>query len=300
MIYSINEENEIKDFDNANQCFSIIGLEDLDGLKEKLNISDKIQFECLNGKTSKFESYDGFDFISIKIPYFKDLSRKSTRVCIYFRNNLLLFICKDKALIEEVYIDVLSRNLKIDSLGKILYVFLDRLTNEDSYRLEDIEQEIEELEEQLITSKKDNCIKEIILLRRKLLKLKRYYEQLINISESLEDNENGLLDKEILRYYRMFSNRTNRLYQSVINLRDYVTQVREAYQAQVDINQNKLMKMYTIITTIFFPLTLIVGWYGMNLRIPEYNWIYGYPFVIALSVIVILLCIIWFRRKKWL
>ena len=71
----------------------------------------------------------------------------------------------------------------------------------------------------------------------------------------------------------------------VLNLRDYVTQVREAYQAQIDINLNKVMKIFTVITSIFLPLTLIVGWYGMNLKMPEYSWVYGYPFVIGLIVV---------------
>jgi magnesium transporter len=85
----------------------------------------------------------------------------------------------------------------------------------------------------------------------------------------------------------------------VLNSRDYVSQVREAYQAQVDIDQNTIMKVFTVITSIFLPLTLLVGWYGMNLRMPEFSWDYGYPFVILLSVIVVSLCVVFFKKKKW-
>jgi len=98
----------------------------------------------------------------------------------------------------------------------------------------------------------------------------------------------------------MFTNRTNRLYQSINNLRDYVTQVREAYQAQVDINQNNLMKLFTVVTTIFLPLTLIVGWYGMNFNMPEYSWKHGYSVVIGISISVIIFCVVWFKKNKWL
>ncbi|NYC32004.1 CorA family divalent cation transporter [Clostridium saccharobutylicum] len=97
----------------------------------------------------------------------------------------------------------------------------------------------------------------------------------------------------------MFTNRINRLYQSVNNLRDYVTQVREAYQAQVDIDQNKLMKLFTVVTTIFLPLTLIVGWYGMNFTMPEYNLPYAYPVVIIISISIVVSCIVWFKKNKW-
>ena len=76
--------------------------------------------------------------------------------------------------------------------------------------------------------------------------------------------------------------RVDRLFHSVLNLQDYVTEVREAYQAQVDINLNQLMKLFTVITTICLPLTLIAGWYGMNFPMPEYTSSIGYPMVIAL------------------
>jgi magnesium transporter len=60
------------------------------------------------------------------------------------------------------------------------------------------------------------------------------------------------------------------------------------------------MKIFTVITSIFLPLTLLVGWYGMNLQMPEFNWPFGYPFVILLSVIVVIVSIVIFKRRKWL
>lgn len=130
-------------------------------------------------------------------------------------------------------------------------LFFDRLTREDFSQLEDLEQEISDLEEALITSKKQSCIKEIVLLRKKLMKLRRYYEQLASLFDVMEENLNGLLDKRDLRFVHILSGRVDRLDANVCNLRDYVTQVREAYQAQVDINLNSLMKLFTVITAIF-------------------------------------------------
>ncbi len=80
-------------------------------------------------------------------------------------------------------------------------------------------------------------------------------------------------------------------------LLEYAQQVRDAYQAQVDDAQNKNMQFLTVISTIFFPLTLITGWYGMNFEnMPELES--GYPFVIILSLVVIIICIWIFRKKK--
>lgn len=129
--------------------------------------------------------------------------------------------------------------------------------------------------------------------------LKRYYEQLSDIAEDICENENELIREKTMKFFRIFQSRVERLYQEVLNLRDYITQVREAYQAQVDINLNNIMKLFTVITAIFLPLTLIVGWYGMNLQMPEYGWRFGYPVIIGISAAVVAGVIIYFKRKKW-
>ena len=219
--------------------------------------------------------------------------------CIFFTKDLLVFICEDDRFVEEIFSKIKSMEIKCKNLSKMLHIFFDKLTSEDTYFIENIEQEITKLEEGLITSKEDNYLNKIIILRKKLLKLKRYYERLLNIAESIEENDNNLIDEKTIKYFRMFTNRSNRLCQAINNLRDYVTQVREAYQAQVDINQNTLMKLFTVVTTIFLPLTLIVGWYGMNFNMPEYGWSYGYPLVIVISITIVVACVVWFKKNKW-
>ncbi|RII34460.1 magnesium transporter [Clostridium chromiireducens] len=305
MIYTLKNDILVEEsIDNISQngeryFICKITFAQLSQYAEKLSINEKILFECLNGKTSKFESYEGFDYISIKIPNVKDVLKPSKKVCIFFTKSILVFIGDNFHIIDDIISRAKSGEVKFTSLSKILYYFFDKLTFEDTAWIEKIEYEIAELEEGLITSKKDNYLNKIIILRKKLLKLKRYYERLINIAESIEENDNGLIEKKIIKYFRMFTNRTNRLYQGVNNLRDYVTQVREAYQAQVDINQNNLMKLFTVVTTIFLPLTLIVGWYGMNFNMPEYSWSYSYPVVIFVSICIVVLCILWFKKNKW-
>ena len=92
-----------------------------------------------------------------------------------------------------------------------------------------------------------------------------------------------MFDKRSLRAFRILAGKADRLYHNVLGLRDYVTQIREAYQAEVDINLNTTMKIFTVITAIFLPLTLVAGWYGMNFNMPEYQSPYGYPIVIAVT-----------------
>jgi len=267
-----------------------------------LGITDRILEECLNGLVSKFESHDGFDYVSLVIPDKEDLLDKESRISIYFRANLLIFICdeaQDYHLLHKIITKIELKEIKNLTLERVLYEFFDLLTAGDSMYIENLEEEISEMEEALITSEKREYTKEIIKLRKKLLVLKRYYEQLFDLAEAMEENENELLSPHMIRYFHILTTRANRLSDSISNLRDYVSQVREAYQTEVDISQNKIMRLFTVITAIFLPLTLLVGWYGMNFPMPEYHWVYGYPAVIIVSAAVALLSVIYFKKHKW-
>lgn len=170
--------------------------------------------------------------------------------------------------------------------------FLLELTASDIYRLESLENMIISLEDRLFLDASPTAagIKDIIKVRKDLLKAKRYYEQMEFLSDEMSavDPAFGFIDKKF-----------DRLMTFVMHLQTYIESVREAYQSQIDIEQNNIMKFFTVVTTIFTPLTLITGWYGMNFKMPEYNWPLGYVFVSSLAFSVVLGLIILFRRKKW-
>ncbi|MGV8907259.1 MAG: CorA family divalent cation transporter [Acetobacterium sp.] len=277
----------------------VLPLEDLQSISTELGICQKIVDECLNGITSKFESHDGFDFITLNIPDAINQGDKPQRICIYFTNKFLLFASDNSLFMSNLITDIGAEKIKNLSPGKIIRLFFDKLTIDDRFELEKIEQDISNLEEDLIMSKKNDLVNYLIAFRKRLLSLKRYYEELLEIAESIEENENRLIDKKELRYFKIHTNRVNRLFNGVLNLRDYGSQVREAYQEQLDISLNYVMKIFTVITSIFLPLTLIVGWYGMNLIMPEFKWPYSYPFVIGLCIIVTSLSLLYFKKNKW-
>jgi magnesium transporter len=92
-----------------------------------------------------------------------------------------------------------------------------------------------------------------------------------------------------------------RLQDIVTYLRDYSVQVRDLYANQIAVQQNNTMTILTVVTTIFMPLTLIVGWYGMNFRyMPELDSPLGYPIVIIVCLAIVIVSIVFFRRKHWL
>ena len=147
----------------------------------------------------------------------------------------------------------------------------------------------------------DDELKRANEIRGNLRDLRIHYDQLIDLGQELEENENGFFKAENVRYFHLFTNRMSRLYDSASSLRDYTMQVRDMYQAQLDVKQNRIMTVLTVVTTIFMPLTLIVGWYGMNFRyMPELESRWGYPIVIAICLAIAITSLIFFRKKKWL
>jgi magnesium transporter len=226
----------------------------------------------------------------------KDPSHKEEKVCIYCSADHFIFLSNNahcKKLLGEM-------NDQIDHFTLLLH-FFQNLTANDVYDLEKIEDGITSLEDQLLMDKEIEPYRtsQIIGLRRELLKMKRYYEQLSLVTHELAENANNAISKDLLKKFHSVDRRIGYLLNSILHLREYVTQVREAYQAQIDIEQNHIMRIFTVITSVFLPLTLIVGWYGMNLQMPEYTWRFGYLCVILLSIAVFIGSIVFFKRKKW-
>lgn len=232
-----------------------------------------------------------FHFCNIKDP-----SHREEKVCIYCSSKDFIFLSNNahcKKILGEM-------NDQIDNFTLLLHFFQNLIAN-DVYDLEKIEDGITSLEDNLLTDKEIQSSRttQIIGLRRELLKMKRYYEQLSLVTHELTENANNAINKDMLKKFFSVDRRIGYLLNSVLHLREYVTQVREAYQAQIDIEQNQIMRVFTVITAVFLPLTLIVGWYGMNLQMPEYTWRFGYFVVILLSIAVSVGSILFFKRKKW-
>ncbi len=264
-----------------------------DKLKEHL--TSYIISQIQNYEIDRFECHEKANLISFD---WYDIGAKMlvpSRIVICDTVDDLFFLCEDEKSLNMV------RGIIRDETEneKTLYNFFLELIKGDTESLEKFEEEITEAEDLLLTTTKRGSTGEIVAFRRKVLILKKYYEQLNRIFEGLVANENELISRENLKYFRILDSRIDRLFSNVLSLRDYITQVREAYQAQIDIEQNNIMRIFTVVTSIFLPLTLLVGWYGMNLKMPEFTWKYGYLFVGVLSIVILLSSMLLFKKKKW-
>ena len=186
------------------------------------------------------------------------------------------------------------------SLERFIYDFMEEIIEADLRLLEEKENILSAAEDEILKGETEEYPTEINDIRGELVDLKMHYGQLIDVAQEFEENENGYFKQENLRFFRLFCERVERLENRVDSLREYVVQLRDLVQAKLDEKQNHIMSLLTIVSTIFLPLTLIAGWYGMNFRyMPELNWKWAYPGVLVLCIAIVVGCLIYFKKKKW-
>ena len=149
-------------------------------------------------------------------------------------------------------------------MERFLFDFTDAIIGKDIEVLEKYERQLDEIEKDILEERDSERLKRMSRVRSDLRELRIHYEHLIEMSQEFEENTNGFFQEENLRYFHMCGAKAERLYNSAGSLRDYTLQLNDLYRAQADRKQNRLITALTIITAIFMPLTLIVGWYGMN------------------------------------
>ena len=208
----------------------------------------------------------------------------------------------DSGIAEEIAQDIIKhKHFRTPGLERALYEFLEHLIARDMTKLSETQNALEKLDDKLQQKDFEPSIAGLNRLRRTLLDMERHYGELIDLGNALEENENEMFEEDKLRYFRRFIGRVERLKEMVANLKDYSSQLRDLIQEKVDVKQNNIMTSLTVITAVFTPLTLITGWYGMNFKyMPELEYKWAYPAVILLSISVVVACVLYIRKKKWM
>lgn len=296
-------ESDFEEFvsDSSASYWIIMTPEEIKEKNEIFHFNYQTIYDCLHNEDApKLDVYDNYSFGILNIIKSHEDKFSTSELDFYLTKNSLIFVSKNhQNIFDEILDDMVCRGSMGVNTDRILYNLIDKMTSKDYAMLTNLESEISDVEEDVLEGKTKDYIKDIVLLKNKLLFLKKQYEPLLDVVEDLTENENGIINEKSKAYFVILFNRIERLNRKVGNLRDYVTQTRESYQAQLDISQNKIMKLFTVLTAVFSPLTLIVGWYGMNFStMPELRWEYGYTFVIFLSLAVLSVCLWIFKKKK--
>ena len=155
-------------------------------------------------------------------------------------------------------------------------------------------------DDQVLADGVDSLSAAMNALRKETMALFRYYSQLDDVACELCENENGFFSETETERFHLFEGRVARLRENAQLLCEYCRQIQSAFQAQIDIRQNRVMQILTIVTTIFLPLTLLTGWYGMNfVNMPELSAPHGYAIICLLCLVCLLLEFWVIRKNKW-
>lgn len=233
------------------------------------------------------------------IPKILDKEGKRHEI-LYFLNKKFFVAIDDDGYVEKLIQNIQKgKNHQAECMERFLYNFISQILSYGSDILETYEQVMIKMEEQVMLRSLNSFNARLMPLRKNLLELLCYYEQMENVIKELKENENDYFTKEFLRYFRNLEDRAERMEKKTSKLLEQSKQIRDVYQTQMEVHQNQTMQFLTIVSTIFLPLTLLTGWYGMNfVHMPELE--YGYPYVILAAAAIIIICILFFKKKKML
>jgi magnesium transporter len=183
----------------------------------------------------------------------------------------------------------------------LLYSLLDAVVDHYFIVLERMGEKLEDLEAEITGTPSEHLLKNLYALKQELVFMRKSVWPLREIVSGLEREETVLIKKEIRKYIRDIYDHTIQVIDTTESFRDSTGSLLDLYLSTVSNRTNDVMKVLTMISTIFMPLTFIAGVYGMNFEhMPELGWRYGYFVVLGLMIISIIIMLMWFRRKKWL
>jgi magnesium transporter len=183
----------------------------------------------------------------------------------------------------------------------LAYCLMDTIVDNYFVVLEQLGERIEELEEGVLDAVTPQTARQIHRLKRDMIFLRKAVWPLREVIGSLERRESGLISEPVVVYLRDLYDHTIQVVDTIEANRDMLAGLLDVYLSSVSNRMNAIMKVLTIIATIFMPLTFIVGLYGMNFKhMPELEWPWGYPAVLLLMVAVTIGMLKFFRKKEWL
>jgi magnesium transporter len=183
----------------------------------------------------------------------------------------------------------------------LLYTLVDAIVDQYFAVLEVLGEKIEALQDLVVSDPKPETLRQMHALKRQLLFLRRAVWPLREATNNLSRSECPPLQESTKVFFRDVYDHVVQIVDTVETLREMVSASLDIYLSSISYRLNAVMKVLTIITTIFMPLTFIVGVYGMNFEhMPELRWKWGYPAVWALMVLVGVGMLLLFRKKRWL
>ncbi len=192
---------------------------------------------------------------------------------------------------------------KIRKMGAdyLVYTLLDAIVDNYFIILEKIGEQIEFIEERLIINPASDTLNTIHKLKREMLFLRKSVWPLREVISGMERGESSLIKGTTKIYLRDVYDHNIQIIDTIETLRDMLSGMLDIYLTSISNRLNAVMKVLTIIATIFMPLTFLAGIYGMNFKyMPELEWKWGYPLILLIMSTIGISMLFYFKRKKWL
>lgn len=269
---------------------------------EKNSFRMGIDFEPKTTDIHVTKAEENYDSITgtFFIPDRKNIQSEEQKFAFALDEKGIVFIDDTKAARKIINKIKNRKKWRLPSLERFIYDFLNEIIKSDFRIMIKYEHELDDMED-AINEGNEFTSPRVNEIRADIRDLKNHYEQLLDLGEVFEENENKFFKEENLRYFRLFVNRVERLRDISNSVRDYTIQIRDVNKMQLDIKQNHIMTILTMVTTVFTPLMFLVGWYGMNFRyMPELDYSWSYPSLFFICILISVLVLVFFRRKKWL
>ncbi|MBU4149918.1 MAG: magnesium/cobalt transporter CorA [Candidatus Omnitrophica bacterium] len=258
----------------------------------------------------KIDEFEDHVFIVIhSVLYDKESSEiKKPELDIFLSKNFVVTVHEEGLKTIDINLDKVRKNPHILSKGAdfLLYNIIDVSVDNYMPLLDYWDDKIEELEDEVLSGKIGDVMPKIIDMKRNIIDLRRSITPQRDVINKLARRDSQLISAKNVIYFRDIYDHIARIHELLEADRDLIAGTFEIYLSAVSNRMNEIMKRLTIVATIFMPLTLIAGVYGMNFNpgashwnMPELNWAYGYVFVIGLMILITLGMMVYFKRKKW-
>ncbi len=293
---------------SVNYWINVEGVHDakvIEKIGQIFHIHPLVMEDILNTEQRpKIENYDDYVYIVAKVlSYDETLNDISTRQeSIILGENYVISFSEGETGIYDPLRERIRQGLgQIRKSGSdyLTYALLDLIVDNYFDVLEGLNDRIEFAEDELISSPAPETLRTIHQLKRQMVFLQKAIWPLREVIGALERNEISFMKEPTLLYIRDLYDHIFQIIETTETLRDIISGMLDMYLSGISNRMNEIMKVLTIISTVFIPLTFIAGLYGMNLIMPEYNWPFMYPLLWVIMLTIAFMMLAFFKKKKW-
>jgi len=258
------------------------------------------------GQRPKMEDFDDYIYVVLRMLKFdeKENETKAEQVSIVLgRGFAISFQEREGDVFDTVRERLRNNKGRLRKMGAdyLAYALIDAIVDNYFRVLEKLGETIEDIEDKLVTNPSTETLRTIHDLKREMIFLRKSVWPLREVISRLERSESALINKSTCIYLRDVYDHTIQVMDAVETFRDMLSGMLDIYLSSVSNRMNEVMKVLTVVATIFIPLTFLGGVYGMNFRyMPELELTWSYPLILTLMFAIAILMVVYFRRKKWI